>query len=225
LPLGVFLVLHLAMNARALRGDAAFSNAAGKLQRFPALAAVEWLLVFAPLALHAAVGFWLVVTGKTPSGSPRPYTPTLRAAMRVTGVVAVAFLAMHLPELRFRVPGERLDGGELSTVLDADLSTIAHGVPWRGLAYLVGTGCVTFHFAAGSWAFLVTIRQGPPSAAVRRRTAWAAGVLGAAMWITFANVVVFRATGARLFGPPAAMPETAEPCPSPSARGQGEQAP
>jgi succinate dehydrogenase/fumarate reductase cytochrome b subunit (b558 family) len=199
-PLGLFLVLHVAINSRALRGDAAFARAIAVWHGIPALPIVESLFVFAPLILHGVVGLWLVATRRALVPSA-PYPRGVRLAMRITGVVAVAFVALHLPELRFRQLGARVDGGALATLLASDLSSTWHGVPLRGVAYLVGTGCVVFHFAAGLWGFVATTERGRAERA-RRWTAWGAAVLGAAMWALVANVVVYYATGARLFGSP-----------------------
>jgi succinate dehydrogenase/fumarate reductase cytochrome b subunit (b558 family) len=215
LPLGAFLIGHLVVNAGALRGDAAFAGSVRLLHRLPALALLEWALVFAPLLLHGAIGVWLIAT-RAQLAEPSPYPPALRIAMRATGVVAIAFLVVHLPELRFRTPGDRPGGGELATLLVADLSSTRHGVPWTGAAYLLGTGCVTFHFATGLWASLATTRLGGRPR-VRRWAGWGAGAIGAAMWMLFANVVVFYATGARLFGQAAQGQEperSREPCPT-----------
>jgi succinate dehydrogenase / fumarate reductase cytochrome b subunit len=198
-PLGAFLVLHVAVNARALHGDQAFASAAGALQRLPGLPVIEALFVFAPLLLHGAFGLWLVAT-RRPLVPSTPYPAALRLGMRASGVVVVAFLAMHLPELRFHAPSMRLDGAEMATRLDADLSATSHAVPWRGLAYLVGVACVTFHFAAGLWGAFAATDRGRASSHERRWAAWAAALFGAVILFTFANVVVFRATGAALFG-------------------------
>lgn len=197
-PLGAFLIAHIAVNALALRSDTAFASAIRVVHRIPALALFEWLFVFAPLLLHGAVGLWLVVT-RTPLAEASPYPGSLRIAVRATGVAALAFIALHLNEFRFRMLDVRLGGGELATVLDADLSSTWHGVPWRGAAYLAGTACVTFHFAAGLWAFSVRTRSGN-NARARKWAGWGAGATGAVLWMLLANAVVFRATGGRLFG-------------------------
>lgn len=138
-PLGAFLVVHLAMNLRALAGGRAFTAAVRALDGVPALPLFESVFVFAPLVFHGALGLWLVIA-RRPLADPSPYPVALRRAMRVTGVVVLAFLALHLPEIRFHTRGFRLGGGELATLLDANLSATSHGVPWRGIAYLVGTG-------------------------------------------------------------------------------------
>jgi succinate dehydrogenase/fumarate reductase cytochrome b subunit (b558 family) len=193
-PLGAFLLVHLVVNAYAVRGSLAFADAVGAVQRIPALGLVEALFVFAPLALHALLGLWLILANK-PLTTPSPYGASLRRAMRATGVLAIAFLAMHLPELRFRTRGPSLDGGQLATLLAYDLSSTSHGVPWRGVAYLFGTGCVVFHFAAGLWGFFAASRRGRKSGAARRFAAWLAMGLGAALWFAFADIVVFHAAG------------------------------
>ena len=213
-PLGVFLLLHLATTARALRGDAAFARAVELWHGVPALPVVESLLVFAPLLLHACVGVWLVATRRA-LAPPAPYPRAVGIAVRATGVVALAFVALHLPELRFPQLGARLDGGTLGTLMAAKLSATWHGLPLRGVAYLVGTACVVFHFVAGLWGFAATTRRGQAER-VRRWLAWGVALLGVAMWAVSANVVVYYATGARLFGGPA--PEDVEshtPCPAP----------
>lgn len=224
LPLGVFLVAHLAINARVLRGDAAFDTDIQALERIPALAWIEALFVFAPLLFHAGLGMWLVFARRS-LAPVSPYPLAVRRAVRATGVIAVAFLFMHLPELRFRMPGERLGGGELATLLAQDLSSTSHGVPWRGVAYLAATACVTFHFVAGLWGWFAATSHGQESAQRRKWAAWGAAVLGASMWIGFANVVVFYATGARMFGGQAIEPWGDEPCPAPPGSAQRPSGP
>jgi succinate dehydrogenase / fumarate reductase cytochrome b subunit len=218
-PLGAFLFVHLAVNLAAIRGDASFARAVHVVTRLPALWLFEGLVVFLPLFFHGGVGLYLAVT-RTPLAERSPYSVTLRTAMRVTGVVAFAFVAMHLPELRFRVRGVHLGAGELETLLGEDLSSLSHGVPWQGIAYLVGTGCVTFHFAAGLWACLAQGRVGG-AAASRRWLAWGAGALGALVWSLLADIVVFHATGSRLFGAHESIEAglgTQDPCPPATAK-------
>jgi succinate dehydrogenase / fumarate reductase, cytochrome b subunit len=200
LPLGIFLVSHAMLNALALQGDRAFAAVVDRLEHLPALAFVEWALVFAPLFFHAAAGLWMVVARQSFGIPPRPYSPAVRMAIRATGVLSLAFVAMHLPELRFHSPGVRLGGDALATVLVADLSSTAVGVPWRALVYLAGTACVTFHFATGLWGLLSASRTGKDQARLRAGAALLTGLVGAGLWITFAAVVVFRATGSRWTG-------------------------
>jgi succinate dehydrogenase / fumarate reductase cytochrome b subunit len=214
-PLGAFLVVHILANASALRGDGAFDETVRALRGVPLRALAEVLLVFAPLALHAAMGVWLTATRRAPA-EPSPYPKGVRVAMHVTGVAILAFLVMHLPELRFRVAPEGHTGAEMRTLLGADLSSTWRGVPWRGVAYLAAAGCVTFHFAAGLWRFVIgslSDGEAPPRRA-RLVAAWSAALVGASLWFVLAEVVVLHATGARVVGEAAPEPApSVGPCP------------
>jgi len=214
-PLGAFLLIHLVTNMRVLDGDAAFDGAVRAYARIPGLDVLEALFVLAPLLFHAGFGLWLVVR-RQPLRTPSPYPPTLRVAVRVTGVLAVAFLAMHLPELRFREPALRPGGAALLAVLDADLSSMSHGLPWRAIAYLLGSACACFHFAAGLWGFFAGTPRGQV-ARTRRRAGWWAIAVGVTMWVLFADVVVYHATGTRLLGRVPHDEASTAPCPMPSA--------
>ena len=213
LPLGVFLVVHLAINASALAGSSAFARTAGWARDLPALPLVEWLLVFVPLAAHAGLGLWLIVR-RRPLEPAAPYARGLRLTMRVTAVGTLCFLAAHLSELRFRGSSDALTPGVLATLLDAHLSSTRYGVPWAGVAYLLGAACATFHFACGSWGAFAVSRAGLASARRRHLAAWASVAAGIAMWVVFADVVVLRATGAAFFAGPQASPASS-PCPLP----------
>jgi succinate dehydrogenase / fumarate reductase cytochrome b subunit len=210
LPLGAFLLVHAIANARALRGEEAFAAGVRLFDRIPALGLIEVLVVFVPLAVHAAIGLWLVIA-RAPLARPSPYAPGVRTAMRATGVLAIAFLGMHLPELRFRTPGARPGHGELLTALTSDLSSTWHGVPWRAVIYLAAAGCVAFHFAAGLWGVLATSWAGADERArrFRRGAAWGAAILGGSLWLLLTDVVVLHATGTRLIGEPAHLVEPA----------------
>ena len=214
IALGPFLFLHLAINARALRGDYAFASTVDTLHRIPRLALLEWFFILAPLLVHTTVGLWLVFSGKR-LAEPSPYPESLRAAVRATGVAAVGFIALHLFELRFRTLDARTQGGELATLLAAGLSSTWHGVPLRGAAYLAGTACVAFHFAAGTWAYFANTRIGQEPRA-RRWAGWGAGTMGAALWVLLANVVVLHATGESLFGGSAGVDDERAPLPCPA---------
>ncbi len=198
-PLGAFLLLHLALNESAVWGSLAFANTVGVISRVPALVLFEVLFVFAPLLVHAGAGLWLMLAPATSAPTPSPYPLRVGWAMRATGVVALVFLALHLPEFRFRARGARLDGGELATLLAADLASTSHGVPWRGILYLVAMGCVVFHFAAGLWGAFAASSRGRDRPRAQRTAAWAALAFGGLLWMAFAEIVVFHATGARFF--------------------------
>ncbi len=214
-PLGAFLLVHLVVQARAVRGEAAYDAAVRALSRLPLAGLLEAIFVWPPLVAHAAIGLALVVT-RRPLAEPSPYPRGVGLAMRATGIVALAFLAMHVPELRLRAVAGESRGAELLSIMAWDLSSVRGGVPWRALGYMLGTAAVTFHFAAGLWGAFVRSPRGA-GATTRRAAAWAATALGATVWLLLVDVVVLHATGARLFGSAAAEPASSAPCPAPPA--------
>jgi succinate dehydrogenase / fumarate reductase cytochrome b subunit len=212
LPLGVFLVLHLAVNARVLAGDGAFAALADRLDRGPALVFIEAIFVFVPLALHGALGL-VALVAREPIVAPSPYPPGIARALRATGAVALVFLMLHLAEVRFRGGGAHLTGYELVSVLEGGLSSTLHGVPLRAAWYVLAAGCVSFHFVAGAWGIFARSSAAAGRPAARRRAAWAAGLVGCVLVLGFGDVVVYYATGARILGgEPSAQPAAVK-CP------------
>jgi succinate dehydrogenase/fumarate reductase cytochrome b subunit (b558 family) len=212
LPLGAFLLVHLAVNLRALRGDEAFATTVAAMQRSRAVAVSEYLLVLAPLLLHGAIGVWLVARGE-PLADPPPYSRVVAAWVRVTGVVAALFVAVHLVDLGFPVGPHHRDAATLSTVLSARLSSTAFAVPWRGAGYLVAVACVAFHFVTGCWGMYARTPHARADRGRLRLAAVAAIVVGVGITVGYADVVVFHATGARLLGGRAPENVPARACP------------
>jgi succinate dehydrogenase / fumarate reductase cytochrome b subunit len=216
LPLGAFLLVHLGVNTFALRGALRFTGVLETIHRVRGLGILEACFILVPLTVHGALGGWLVVTRRS-LRTPRPYPPQVRLAMRLASIGVLAFLAMHLPEFRLRGGVERLGGRETADLLATDLSWTWQGMPWRGLAYLVGAACATFHFGVGLWGMFASSTRGQASRRARVTGAWAFGAASFALWLGFANVVVMHATGAALFGGPPAADFDTGPCPAPRA--------
>jgi succinate dehydrogenase / fumarate reductase cytochrome b subunit len=199
LPLGAFLVLHLVVNVRALSGDGAFAALVDRLNRTPGMAVVEWVFVFLPLAVHGALGL-VALVAREPIVVPSPYPAGVALALRVTGAVAAVFLVLHLAEVRFRRGATPLGGYEVASVLDGGLSSTLYGVPWRAAGYILAAACVSFHFAAGAWGIYARSSAAVDRPKLRTWAAWGAGLVGVVLALGFGDVVVYRATGARLFG-------------------------
>ena len=194
-PVGAFLVEHLWTNAYALDGPAAYARAVGRIQALPAVAVLEWLFIFLPLAFHSFYGVWLTLRGR-PNALRYPYARNwLYVMQRATGVVAFLFLAWHLYELRVQTWLYGMRPAAFYGTLAAHLSaTVAGGVPLAALVYLVGVFASVFHFANGLWGFCFSwgITQSRTS---QRRAAWAFGVVGAALFVLGGMTVLHFATG------------------------------
>ena len=216
-PLGIFLAAHLWTNAHALSSDASFTAAQARTASVPGLVVLELLFVFAPLALHAAYGTWLTVTQRALPG-PSVYPRGVGTMMRVTGVIALAFIAYHVVELRLRMTTEGMRASELHTAVAARLSSTTWTVPLRAMFYMVGLAAVAFHFAAGLWGYCVS-RGWPHLASARARVSAAIGfgAIGLALFVVGADVVTLFATGARLFGRDEVTPLAIDSFASPSA--------
>lgn len=108
-PVGLFLVAHFAINGRAIAGREAFSRTAAALDRVPALAALEWLLIALPLLAHLGLG---TVVGLTRQGAFEPArpSPAARLVQRVSGFYLAMYVVFHVWAMRFapdRLAGRR----------------------------------------------------------------------------------------------------------------------
>jgi succinate dehydrogenase / fumarate reductase cytochrome b subunit len=205
-PLGAFLFLHLGVNLRALAGDRVFAATVDALHRSRAYAAAELLLVFLPLLVHALIGLQFVMTGEALS-EPSPYSAPVLATLRGTGLAVAVFLGLHLFELHVGLGGPRPDGGMLATLLAAGLGSTRFGVPWRGVGYLVASGCAVYHLVVGAWGSYARTAHATARPGRSRWAAVGAAAIGLLLGLGYLDVVVFHATGRRLIsGAAAAAP-------------------
>ncbi len=176
-PVGLFLVIHLWTNARALYGRDAFARAVGGIQSTPLLALVEVVAILVPLTFHAVYGLVIAAQGSANAGRygyARNWTYLLQ---RVTGVAAFAFIALHVWQLR----AQKALGAMAWQDFYAALGRLL-GEPAMFAAYLLGVTACVFHFANGLWLFGnswgVTV-----SPRAMRRSAALCGALGLALWL------------------------------------------
>jgi succinate dehydrogenase / fumarate reductase cytochrome b subunit len=214
IPLGVFLVLHLWTNARAISSQLSFYETKRAIARSPGFALVETLFIWAPLLFHVLYGLHLTFSKNKNDGTPSSLGPGARTVLRVTGILVLGFLAWHIVDLR--VPRFRgtlgIEG--LYDALAARLSDAgAVGVPWFALVYIVAIGATTLHLSIGAWNFCAVYVV--VSDAGRRRALVGTAVLGSLLFLLGAATAVHFATGAR-FGtplPPMIRPAVTAPCP------------
>jgi succinate dehydrogenase/fumarate reductase cytochrome b subunit (b558 family) len=183
-PVGVFLVTHLWTNARALYGRDSFNHAVGEIQSMPFLAWVEVFAIFLPLLFHAGYGVVIAAQGSanvTRYGYTRNWMYVLQ---RVTGLVAFAFIALHLWQYRV----QKALGAMAWQEFYGDLGRTLGG-PAMFAVYLVGITASVFHFANGLWLFGNTwgVTLSPRA---MRRSAFACGALGFALWALGFNTLL-----------------------------------
>ncbi|QDS92777.1 Succinate dehydrogenase cytochrome b558 subunit [Roseimaritima multifibrata] len=178
-PLGAYMVVHLATNASVLNGAETFQRAVygihslGKL-----LPVVEWGFIFAPLLFHGFMGVWIAKNGRS-NVSNYPYTNNRRYVwQRVTGVIALIFLLTHV----FHLHGW--------THFQFWLDQVAHPLgmaqfrPYNAASslaramdnwfwptfYLLGVLSCVFHLANGLWSSGITWGLWISAEAQRRAT-------------------------------------------------------
>lgn len=218
IPLGVFLVFHLATNASVLDSPETFQrrvDAIHGLGRF--LVPVEILLIFVPIAFHAIVGLLLLRESRS-NVMRYGYLANWRYLLqRITGVVAVVYIAYHVWHMHWL--GRPLGGGlfdphEAAGSAAAAMQQAYWGIPAAAL-YIVGNLCVVYHFANGIWTALITwgITIGPRAQRVSGYVCTAIGLLLATASVASVGWLVRAETG------PGASPPVAESGGAGTARG------
>lgn len=183
-PVGVFLVMHLATNHRAVEGRAAFDGAVGEIQSVPLLPAVEALGVLAPLAFHALYGVVIALEARPNVGRYPSTRNWLFVIQRVTGFVAFGFVLLHLGQFRVAKALGALSPDGFYARLGALLSE-----PAMFAVYMLGLTASVVHFANGLWQSGTTWGFAA-SAGAQRRMAGAAWVLGLGLWLAGVDTLV-----------------------------------
>jgi succinate dehydrogenase / fumarate reductase, cytochrome b subunit len=147
-PIGVFLLFHLYVNLIAAKGPGPYNQLVRTLEGLPLLLAIEVLVLYVPILLHAAIGFHIVFSPKFNLRS-YPYTRNWQFWLqRLSAVVAFVFITYHVITLRL-IP--EFSGGHASFAL---VAAALHS-PWVLALYLIGTVGTVFHFANGLWSFSI----------------------------------------------------------------------
>jgi len=96
-PVGAYMVVHLATNASVLDSPATFQRNVYSIHSLgSALPIVEWVFIFLPLLYHAIYGV-LITRGALPNSSTYKYTNNVRYTLqRATGMIAFLFIMWHV---------------------------------------------------------------------------------------------------------------------------------
>jgi succinate dehydrogenase / fumarate reductase cytochrome b subunit len=185
LPLGAFLIGHIAVNATALAGADAYNRAAAALERLPLVRMAEILLIAVPMVFHVVLGALL---GNTEPAlrETRPHLgDRARAAQRASGALLVAYVLFHVWSTRLApdFPGGR---GDLFAFMAEHLK--------GGIMYFYSFGVVAacVHFGIGLYDFAHRWGLVQSAAAARR---WARGAAIAAFAIATAGLATLSVLG------------------------------
>jgi succinate dehydrogenase / fumarate reductase cytochrome b subunit len=189
MPVGAYLVVHLATNASIVNGPMTFQEQVDRIHALGVvLPFVEWTFIFIPILFHAAVG-WLIIAGALPNANTYPYASNIRYTLqRATGIIAFVFIVFHLVQLNhfFGAPFREIDGTKFGAQFDprdaAASTALALQPMWIKAIYVVGVLAVIYHFANGLWTQGITWGLWT-SAAAQKRASWVSVVVGVVLTV------------------------------------------
>jgi succinate dehydrogenase/fumarate reductase cytochrome b subunit (b558 family) len=195
LGLGLFLTVHLVTNASALGGEARFASVVGAIQRGWILPWLEIVFVVGALGFHAGYGLRLLRRqGTADSEIDRYGDRRLWVVQRIVATIVLAFVLVHLFELRVQRLAFGLEPEAYYTILTTHLSWTWWGIPWVALVYLVGVAAASFHLANGLFAATSAWGMGHNRRAARISTS----AIGLLLFLVGSATTIGLATGTRL---------------------------
>lgn len=164
-PLGVYVVLHLARNVSTLAGPDAFNEAVRRTWSHPVNYLWVALLVYLPLLFHAGYGFWLVLKSDHTNVFRHFNLENVRFAFqRLSALGVLGFLFAHIFLTRVHVsmgwltdaanPDGQVTYGYFATHMrDLTKGTVfVYALGILGVAYHLANGLSTF---AISWGITI----------------------------------------------------------------------
>lgn len=165
-PVGGFLVFHLATNLSMYDGLEAFQYRVDQIHRLgpTTIMLLEWPFIFLPILLHGVIGLIIVCRGKRNLRN-YPYLGNFRYTLqRWTGVIAFVFIVLHVFHmhgwLKFewwtRAVARPLGGRQFNP---EDAFTAAQAIQASviiQLLYAVGVLACVYHLANGLWTMGIT---------------------------------------------------------------------
>lgn len=151
IPVGAFVVEHAYTNSLAFfYGPEKFNEQVLFLQNLPFVLFLEIFLIFIPILLHAGIGIYIWIFGKSNVESYGYFRNWLYSLQRWSGIIALVFICYHVWKLRI----EWLFTTDMHHVTYQYVNEyFSH--TWHIIFYFVGVTAVVFHFANGLWNFLV----------------------------------------------------------------------
>jgi succinate dehydrogenase / fumarate reductase, cytochrome b subunit len=180
IPVGAYLVVHLATNASVINGPMSFQEQVDRIHALGVvLPVVEWVFIFIPILFHAVVG-WLIIAGAMPNTNSYPYAGNIRYTLqRATGIIAFFFIVFHVVQLHHTLGGpfEQMGGGQFDSEHAASSAALALQPTWIKFVYVIGLLACVYHFANGLWTQGITWGIWT-TAAAQRRANWVSIVVG-----------------------------------------------
>ena len=165
IPVGAFMMVHLATNASIMNGVSSFQNLVYGIHSLgDAIILIEWAFIFAPIIFHALLGFVFIFGAKNNTAS-YPFASNFRYRLqRITGMIAFFFILYHVMHMHGLIHIESFRNKVLDPIGLAQFypynaaSTAAAAMqhPIVTILYIVGVLACVFHFANGIWTMGIT---------------------------------------------------------------------
>lgn len=189
-PVGIFTIMHLFTNAQLATGD--FQHEVNFIHSMPALIFLE-IAIWGGIGFHAALGLVYTFTGKS-NVKNYSHADNIRYTLqRVTGIIALLFIFMHVATLRWQWSF----GGLFDTFYVASkdghplaAATTARALQsnWMLAAYIIGVSSVVYHFSNGLWTAAITWGL-TVSVQAQRRWGYACAGLAAVLTLFMAGAI------------------------------------
>lgn len=155
-PVGYYMVQHLALNSFTLAGEDKFNGVINFFEGIPkfALLTLEAVAIWIPLLFHAIYGMFIVSRGQ-PNYRDTKYKwseNAMYSLQRWTGVFIFAFLAYHV----LSTTGVKYATNNPETIKYAAWQaklTSYYGIFF--VIYLLGVAASAYHLAFGVWNFCI----------------------------------------------------------------------
>lgn len=177
LPVGLFVCMHLFTNAQMIWGQETGPEGASHFQHevdfihsMPALIFIE-VTLWLSIGFHAVLGFWYTFTGKSNVKSYKYGGNWRYLFQRITGIVALLFILLHIATLRWRwdlfgwftpfyAHGGVNGDGEIfghDVKMAMPYTAYALQISWLVVAfYVVGVASVVYHWSNGLWTAAIS---------------------------------------------------------------------
>jgi succinate dehydrogenase / fumarate reductase cytochrome b subunit len=158
LPIGVFVIEHLITNSQIMFGAHEYEKDVKFILGLPALLMMEIFGIWLPLAFHACLGVAYTFSGRPNVKQYNNADNWRYTMMRVTGIIALVYIFVHLSTLRWgwSYGGLIPTPFEKHNIAGSTAAAVQHAWPWMAIFYVIGTLSVVYHFANGLWTFAIT---------------------------------------------------------------------
>lgn len=166
MPLGGYLVFHLATNAAIMDGSETYQRRSDQIQTLgpTTVLVVGWLFILLPILLHGLIGLVIVTRGKRNVLS-YPYRENFRYTLeRLTGVIVFFFVLWHVFHMNGwfhyawweKYISGPLGGGEFDPAKATTAAAAIQSSLLVSIVYFVGTLSAVYHFSNGIWTAGIT---------------------------------------------------------------------